>query len=273
VIIRNKLFLISVLRRLDPTTGPFRNPSIWRASDEDPPGGEALSFSRAYSLSLSPQIIYSKSKLLSQLVSSQVYRQLEFQAVGNWWIYVPTVPSEPAQTATLKRLPNGREDIFEDSSIEKRAKRCLMKFIKFVADYENHAEIWESHAESGLPQFLASLFQLSSQLQAVICALTLSLNSPEETSVGYSLPRIKRHLTSIGVFGPGFGAVVPKWGGGAEIAQVACRAGAVGGGFMFLVQVSAPRNRVIMMRRVEVQLSNGETVQTKHLARFTGVRR
>lgn len=253
----------------EPTTGPFRNASIWRASDEDPTGGEALSFSRAYSLSLSPQIIYSKSKLLSQLVSSQVYRQLEFQAVGNWWIYVPTVPSEPAQTATLKRLPNGREDIFEDSSIENRAKRCLMKFLKFVADYENHAEIWESHAKSGLPQFLASQFQLSSQLQAVICALTLSLNSPEETSVGYSLPRIKRHLTSIGVFGPGFGAVVPKWGGGAEIAQVACRAGAVGGGVYVLGTGISSSQQSDNDAPIEVQLSNGETVQTKHLARFT----
>lgn len=34
---------------------------------------------------------------------------------------------------------------------------------------------------------------------------------------------------SIGAFGPGFGAVMPKYGGGAEIAQVACRASAVGG--------------------------------------------
>jgi len=33
----------------------------------------------------------------------------------------------------------------------------------------------------------------------------------------------------MGMFGPGFGSVIPKWGGLSEVAQVACRAGAVGG--------------------------------------------
>jgi RAB protein geranylgeranyltransferase component A len=250
----------------EPTSGPFRNASIWRASNVDSTEAIALSFSRAYSLALSPQIIYSKSKLLSQLVSSQVYRQLEFQAVGNWWVYVPNSGSEPAQTATLKCLPNGREDIFEDSSIENRAKRSLMKFLKFVVDYENHAEIWDAHTDSGLPQFLASQFQLSPQLRTFIYALTLSMNRPEETPVGYSLPRIKRHLTSIGVLGPGFGAVVPKWGGSAEIAQVACRAGAVGGGVYMLGTGISSSLQSDNDAQIDVQLSNGETVKTKYLA-------
>lgn len=105
-----------------------------------------MSFSRAYTLTLSPQIIYTRSKLLSQLVSSKVYRQLEFQAVGNWWIY-NILPGGPPDSATLKRLPNGREDIFEDTGIENRTKRSLMKFLKFVVDYESHPEIWESHVE------------------------------------------------------------------------------------------------------------------------------
>jgi RAB protein geranylgeranyltransferase component A len=143
-----------------------------------------------------------------------------------------------------------------------------MKFVKFVVDYENQTELWEPHAENGLPEFLASKFQLSSQLQNVICALSLSLHPPEETTVGFALPRIARHLTSIGVFGPGFGAVVPKWGGGAEIAQVACRACAVGGGVYVLgtgiVSTSEPGGED---QRIEVQLSNDEKVKTKHLTR------
>jgi RAB protein geranylgeranyltransferase component A len=66
------------------------------------------------------------------------------------------------------------------------------------------------------------------------------------------------------VFGPGFGAVVPKWGGGAEIAQVACRAGAVGGGVYVLgTGIESSRKN---SDEVEVVLSNGETVKTKHLA-------
>lgn len=239
----------------DPPTKPFRNASLWKSDTET----EKLSFSRAYTLTLSPQIIYTKSKLLSHLVSSKVYKQLEFQAVGNWWIYdaSPTTP-------TLKRLPNGREDIFEDTSIDNRSKRSLMKFLKFVAEYQSHAETWEAHAESGFATFLTSQFKLPPNLQTVIMALTLSLDKPEETTVGFALPRIARHLNSIGVFGPGFGAVVPKWGGGAEIAQVACRAGAVGGGVYVLGTGIKSFQKI--SEDVEIDLSNGETVKTKHLA-------
>jgi len=143
-----------------------------------------------------------------------------------------------------------------------------MKFLKFVVDYENNTEIWESHAESSFPAFLASQFQLAPHLQTIIVALTLSIDSPEETTVGYALPRVARHLTSIGVFGPGFGAVVPKWGGGAEIAQVACRAGAVGGGVYVLgTGIKSTEKR---SETVEVALLNGETVKTKHLSRDEG---
>ncbi|PVH88888.1 hypothetical protein DL98DRAFT_648209 [Cadophora sp. DSE1049] len=244
---------------------PFRNASLWKTDAEPSNEASKLSFSRAYTLTLSPQIIYTKSKLLAQLVSSKVYRQLEFQAVGNWWI----LDSEGGYT--LKRLPNGREDIFQDKSIDNRAKRSLMKFLKFVVDYENQPETWQPHGDSGLAGFLSSQFQLPPSLQTVIAALTLSLDPPDTTSVNWALPRISRHLSSLGVFGPGFGAVVPKWGGGAEISQVACRAGAVGGGVYVLgtgVKSSAtvPENTE---QRSQVHLSNGEVVTTQHLIQIS----
>ncbi|KAE8450242.1 hypothetical protein EG329_006669 [Mollisiaceae sp. DMI_Dod_QoI] len=238
-------------------SGHFRNASLWKLPSEPSDESKKLSFSRAYTLTLSPQIIYTRSKLLSQLVSSKVYRQLEFQAVGNWWMLGEN---------TLNRLPNGREDIFQDKNIDNRAKRGLMKFLKFVVDYENQTELWQPHADSGLAGFLSSQFQLPSNLQNVICALTLSLDAPEATEVSWSLPRISRHLTSIGLFGPGFGAVVPKWGGGAEISQVACRAGAVGGGIYVLgtgIKESKPLEEADSLTLI--QLSNEDAVRTRHL--------
>jgi len=216
----------------------FLNASFTKSTNNDDASDfEKLSFSRAYTLALSPQIIYSRSKLLSQLVSSKVYRQLEFQAVGNWWEYedtagINTTGSEVVER--LKRIPNGREDVFSDDSIDVRAKRNLMKFLKFVVDYENHTEVWQSHAVESLPVFLSTIFNLPPLLQTTIIALTLSLNEPSQITVLYALPRIARHLTSVGIFGPGFAAVIPKWGGSSEIAQVACRAGAVGGGVYIL---------------------------------------
>lgn len=247
---------------------PFSNASITKPTPDDDIAGEfeKLSFSRAYTLALSPQIIYTRSKLLSQLVSSKVYKQLEFQAVGSWWIYDAerdknTNGPTNVPAGGLKRVPNGREDVFSDNSIDVRSKRNLMKFLKFVVDYEDQMEVWQSHAAEPLPVFLSTVFNLPPLLQTTILALTLSMDSPAETTVRYSLPRIARHLTSMGVFGPGFGAVIPKWGGSSEIAQVACRAGAVGGGVYTLgmgVKVSSACTSPI-----SVTLTNEETVQTK----------
>ncbi|CAG8954274.1 hypothetical protein HYFRA_00005894 [Hymenoscyphus fraxineus] len=245
-------------RAANPT--PFQNANLWKAAADDAESEKnpKLSFSRAYTLTLSPQIIYTTSKLLSYLVSSKVYKQLEFQAVGNWWIY-------GADGSSLTRLPNGREDIFQDKNIDNRSKRGLMKFLKFVVDYENQSEVWEAHGENSLYSFLSSQFRLPDHLQMVISALALPLESSEKTTVNWALPRIARHLTSIGRLGPGFGAVVPKWGGGAEIAQVACRSGAVGGG-VYVLDCGITDVKTVDESEdqpIRIALSNGENVGTK----------
>lgn len=200
-----------------------------------------LGFSRAYSLSLSPQLIYTRSNLLPALVSSKVYRQLEFLAVGNWWIYSDheaAEEGEPGSTApsggSLRRIPGGREDVFADKGIDLRSTRSLMKFLKLAANSEAHESILEQWGHKPFPEFLEGQLSIPPRLQAPLLALTLSPNPPAETLTSYALPHIHHHLTSIGMFGPGFGSVIPKWGGLAEIAQVACRAGAVGGGVYVL---------------------------------------
>lgn len=205
-----------------------------------------LGFSRAYSLSLSPQLIYTRSNLLPALVSSKVYRQLEFLAVGNWWIYQHGKYRKDAKTedagrsgatpstGILKGIPGGREDVFADKSIDLRSTRSLMKFLKLATDTEAHASILGTWGSRPFPDLLEFHLGIAPQLQAPLLALTMSPHPPAKTLTSYALPRIHRHLTSVGMFGPGFGSVIPKWGGLAEIAQVACRAGAVGGGVYVL---------------------------------------
>lgn len=182
--------------------------------------------------------------------------------MGNWWLYENTSGASTVthEAGTLKRMPNGREDIFSDRSIDVRAKRGLMKFIKFVVDHENQTGVWEPHADTPFVEFLGSQFQLPPSMQTYLVALTLSLEPATVTSVRYALPRIARHLTSIGVFGPGFGAVVPKWGGGAEIAQVGCRAGAVGGAVYVLG--TGVSSADIGSTEVGLKLTNNESVKT-----------
>ena len=109
-----------------------------------------------------------------------------------------------------------------------------MRFLRLAADAEAHTSMFEEWGTKPFAEYLSSQYNIPEDLQTPLFALTMSPNRQSETTTAYALPRIHRHLTSIGLFGPGFGAVIPKWGGLAEIAQVACRAGAVGGGVYVL---------------------------------------
>ncbi|TID19405.1 putative secreted protein [Venturia nashicola] len=207
---------------------------------------QKLGFSRAYSLALAPQLIYTESKLLPYLVSSKTYRQLEFLAMGSWWVFSSGKPSdehEPsgsdsiasASAGTLMRIPTTREDVvFSDKSIDLRSKRAVIKILRFVMDYENQQELWEPYSSRPFSDFLTEQFKLSPSLHGLFLALTLSLDPPNKTYTSFALPRIARHLRSTGKLGAGFSSVIPKWGGLSEVAQVACRAGAVGGGVYVL---------------------------------------
>ncbi|KAH6618488.1 rab geranylgeranyl transferase escort protein-like protein [Boeremia exigua] len=237
------------------------------------PGAEnaqgKLGFSRAYSLALSPQIIYAKSTLLQHLVSSRVYRQLEFLAVGSWWVYTQDNGGKPSDGAVvsqkLLKVPNGREDVFQDDQLDFKAKRALMKFLRFITDYEEQTEVWNDHRLQSFPEFLSTQFKIPVALQGPLLALALSPSCSTQTTTEYALPRIATHLRSIGVFGAGFGAVIPKWGGLAEISQVSCRACAVGGGVYVLGKglTSSTNAATNSDGDVKLHLKDGEAVTAK----------
>jgi len=179
---------------------------------------------------------------LPVLVSSKVYRQLEFLAVGTWWVYTPSNSEEQGSPSssqggtgitvgqgTLSRVPSGREDIFAAEELDMKTKRALMKFLRFIGDFENQGNMWEEHRQAPFSTILSEQFKVPVTLHAPLLALTLSPLGPDLTTTEFALPRVAIHLRSIGMFGPGFGAVIPRWGGLSEICQVACRAGAVGG--------------------------------------------
>ncbi|PWY90534.1 rab geranylgeranyl transferase escort protein [Aspergillus sclerotioniger CBS 115572] len=249
---------------------PFENASICSESSADPTG--QLSASRSYTLSLSPQLIYARSQLLPTLVSSKVYRQLEFQAVGSWWLYKP----EADDGSRLYRVPGSREDVFADDVISMKSKRTLMKFLRHLGQAQQSGDLSDeptsSLEEEGLaapfPEYLATKFQVPAELHGPLLSLCLSQASPQQTSAQYAVPRIKRHLSSIGVFGAGFGALSVKWGGGSEISQVGCRALAVGGGVYVLNTGVKSLDHPTEQEpsddgRIQVQLTNDELVKTR----------
>ncbi|KAK7192526.1 hypothetical protein DPSP01_008829 [Paraphaeosphaeria sporulosa] len=189
---------------------------------------------RQYNLALAPEIIYSSSAFRRHLVTSQVHHQVGFLPVGSWWVYSSHATSGTA-TGSLEKVPNTREDLFGNSTLDFPAKRKLVKILRFIMDYENEDEKvkWEQHRTLPFSDFLSTVFNAPSILSAPLLALTMSSQSSDRVTTEHALPRIARHLRSIGTLGK-FSALVPKYGGLDEFCQVACRACAVGGGVYVL---------------------------------------
>lgn len=187
--------------------------------------------------------------------------------MGSFFVFKPA--ADASANPVLARIPSTREDVFSSTDLPARAKRQLMKFLKLVLSYEDEATLpqWQEHAERPLADFLGEKMGLDQELRTYINALTLSLDGQVTTKKG--LGTIHRHLTSMGLFGPGFAAVYPKWGGGSEIAQVACRAGAVGGGIYMLGTgiKSLKSEGGVGDELVELELSDDTVVKAKMLIR------
>jgi RAB protein geranylgeranyltransferase component A len=144
----------------------------------------------------------------------------------------------------------------------------LIKFLRNISQPPQEGSEGDSANEEDLDlpftEYLTSRFQVPSELHDPLLSLSLSQSSPQQTSARFAVPRIKRHLGSIGVFGPGFGSLLTKWGGGSEIAQVGCRALAVGGGVYVLNRsiqsVEVPSDEKTFLH---LKLSDGECVRSK----------
>lgn len=258
-----------------PQSTPSQDGSESSARPEGTPDIRAkLAASRAYTLSLSPYFLYTRSQLISTLISSKVYRQLEFMAVGSWWIHSPEHPnaenSELGATRVFHRVPGNREDIFADTHISMKSKRTLMRFLRHISKPEEEGDV-ETDEDLTMPfgEYMSSKFSVPQDLHDPLLSLSLSQLSQQDTTANYAVPRIKRHLASVGAFGPGFGGVVSKYGSASEILQVACRASAVGGGVYALdtgIQSLVDGEAAVETEYpVEAQLSNGESVRSKFL--------
>ncbi|KAF2116679.1 rab geranylgeranyl transferase escort protein-like protein [Lophiotrema nucula] len=259
------------------TAAAFFNTSVTKPDLSPDSSTPQLSPSRKYSLALSPQLVYARSALIQSLISSKVYRQLEFLAVGSWWVYTTSSgnqalrePISIHQTDSIRgsllKVPSGREDVFQDQVLDFKSKRALMKFLRFISDYEEQPQEWKKYEYEPFTTFLIERFKVPEVLHAPLLALTLTSASSDQVSTMTALPRIARHLRSIGVFGSGFGSVIPRWGGMAEIAQVGCRACAVGGGVYVLGKGIAGEGKYSEFDG-KLRLKDGENITTKWCVR------
>lgn len=198
------------------------------------PEGSGLKKSRSYTLSLSPGLLYAASPILSLLVKSSLHESLEFLKVGGWFVYDVAAPlSDP-----LKRVPNSREDIFNDKTLDPRTKRVVVRALKSMVGLEG-GRSGTSATSDGMPlqQYLEQpTFRLPSSIIAAFTSLTLRHDLPNEIPFGEAEQRLKKHFDSLGRFGAGFSAVIGRYGSGSELVQVLCRAAAVSGNAIYVLE-------------------------------------
>lgn len=147
-----------------------------------------------------------------------------------------------------------------------KSKRSLMKFLRLLQTQEEQEQATEEDLDKPFPEFLQSKLRVPAELHDPLMALSLTPKTWDQTSTSYAISRIKRHLESLGLFGPGFASMLMKWGGGAELAQVACRACAVGGGVYALkkgVKDIETSKELSPNESLGIELSDGEKVQSK----------
>ena len=88
--------------------------------------------SRAYSLELSPHLLYCSSELITCLANTKISQYLEFKALEHIFILQKELQPEP----TLQRVPSSRDDVFT-SSLSLQEKRKLMKFLNFAMSIDS----------------------------------------------------------------------------------------------------------------------------------------
>lgn len=174
--------------------------------------------SKNFGIDLSPKILFAQSDLLSILIKSRVHQYLEFQSLSNFHTF---------ENDNFEKLTNTKQEIFTDQTLPLLTKRNLMRFIKFVLEFEKNTDLWEPYAKKPLANFLVDKFKLEKpQVFELLFSLGMCRNLDTKTPEG--LARIRRFLTSFDVYGP-FPVLYSKYGGPGELSQGFCRSAAVAG--------------------------------------------
>ena len=111
---------------------PYSSAKLERLPTSSLSSPSPLQSSRAYSLDLSPRLLYCSSYLVSCLANTRLSQYLEFKALEHIFVLKKSANEE----ITLEKVPSSREDVFT-SSLSLQEKRKLMKFLNFALSVDN----------------------------------------------------------------------------------------------------------------------------------------
>ena len=215
--------------------------------DSAPPA-ELLAESHRFSIDLTPQLLLCGGEMVDALRTSGVASYLEFKPVHAHLF-------AGAGAAELQRVPCGKADIFQSTSISLIEKRVLMKFLQSCLALQPVVEPDAAPPPQALalpdatpeapPAAPAGTFadwssaqRLRGWLRAVALYGILQLPSRVGDGAGPSaadgIRSVCRHLRSLGIYGAT--AYLAHFYGSSELPQAFCRLCAVWGGTYMLQQ-------------------------------------
>ncbi|KAF8460038.1 hypothetical protein BDZ91DRAFT_785524 [Kalaharituber pfeilii] len=176
-----------------------------------------------------------------------------------------TIPPTPSTNFILKETACTFEDIAWDPTLTNTHRTTLASFLRYIQSYQ----VSDSTSVTTLHTLLTTTFPLPPRLRAHIHALTLLPTPPHSTPCSIAIPRLKRHLASLGRIPDARSAagLFVGYGGSAEMCQVFSRGGAVAGAVNVLgrgvVRVHCPPfpSSEVQKRKWEVELESGEVVR------------
>lgn len=181
--------------------------------------GNTSTRAKRFLFDLSPHLMFVKSDMLDLLIKSRVAKYLDFKGLSQFHTY---------ESDSFEKVTGNKEAIFTDQSLNVRTKRKLMKFIKFVLEWQiDETEFKHMLSNIAIDKFLETEFELEHP-QIVELVIAIGLCDHLEVSASYALPRIRRYLLSLDVYGS-FPAMYSMYGSAGELAQGFCRSAAVAG--------------------------------------------
>lgn len=179
---------------------------------------EASTRAKRFLFDLSPHLMFVKSDMLDLLIKSRVAQYLEFKGLSQFHTY---------ESDSFGKVSGNKQDIFQDQSLSIKTKRKLMKFIKYVLEWQIDEKTFAELKQQTILKFMTEQFELElPQITELVIAIGLCDNL--EVSASNALTRIRRYLLSLDVYGS-FPVMYSMYGSAGELAQGFCRSAAVGG--------------------------------------------
>ncbi|CCJ30495.1 unnamed protein product [Pneumocystis jirovecii] len=179
---------------------------------------ESMDTSRSYSFSLSPFLIYSKSKIIDLFILYKLQPYLVFRSYNSMFIY-----NKSAENVFFE-VPYNKEMIAFREDIDFIWKRRIMRFIEFISDTTSakSQEILNGHDDDLIIDFLSSEPFALSPLYIDMFTYGIALSNTPNITVKEALPKVKQFFSSLGIY-VDFSILNCSYGAGSEAVQAFSR--------------------------------------------------